>query len=92
MRSRGEVQPSWRHVSTTPDGSERPDGEGFGLPSYWIQGIEYPTCPRCSTRMALVFQLDSEDNLDFVFGDSGVAHVTQCPQHPDVVAFAWACC
>jgi uncharacterized protein YwqG len=42
--------------------------------------------------MALVFQLDSEDNLDFMFGDSGVAHVTQCPQHPDIVALAWACC
>jgi hypothetical protein len=33
--------------------------------------------------MALVFQLGSEDNLHFMFGDSGVAHVTQCPQHPD---------
>jgi uncharacterized protein YwqG len=42
--------------------------------------------------MALVFQLDSNDNLDFMFGDAGVAHVMQCPQHPDVVALAWACC
>jgi uncharacterized protein YwqG len=67
-------------------------GDKLGGWPHWIQGIEYPSCPRCATRMALVFQLDSDDNLDFMFGDSGVAHVTQCPQHPDVVALAWACC
>jgi uncharacterized protein YwqG len=67
-------------------------GDKLGGWPHWIQGVEYPTCPRCATRMTAVFQLDSEDNLDFMFGDSGVAHVTQCPQHPDVVAFAWACC
>lgn len=67
-------------------------GDKLGGWPHWIQGVEYPSCPRCAARMALVFQLDSEDNLDFMFGDSGVAHVTQCPQHPDVVALAWACC
>jgi uncharacterized protein YwqG len=67
-------------------------GDKLGGWPHWIQGVEYPSCPRCAARMALVFQLGSEDNLDFMFGDSGVAHVTQCPQHPDVVALAWACC
>jgi uncharacterized protein YwqG len=66
-------------------------GDKLGGWPHWVQGVEYPSCPRCAARMALIFQLDSEDNLDFMFGDSGVAHVTQCPQHPDVVAFAWAC-
>jgi len=66
-------------------------GDKLGGWPHWIQGVEYPTCPRCAARMALVFQLDSNDNLDFMFGDAGVAHVTQCPQHPDVVALAWAC-
>lgn len=67
-------------------------GDKLGGWPHWIQGVEYPGCPRCAARMALVFQLDSDDNLYFMFGDSGIAHVTQCPQHPDVVALAWACC
>jgi uncharacterized protein YwqG len=67
-------------------------GDKLGGWPYWVQGSEYPRCPRCAKSMAFVFQLDSEENLDFMFGDSGVAHVTQCPEHPDVVAFGWACC
>lgn len=59
---------------------------------YWIQGVEYPNCPRCDRRMVLIFQLDSEDNLQYMFGDSGCGHITQCPEHKDVVAFGWACC
>jgi uncharacterized protein YwqG len=57
----------------------------------WIQGIEYPTCPQCQQRMALVFQIDSEDHLPYMFGDMGTGHITQCPTHKEVVAFAWAC-
>jgi uncharacterized protein YwqG len=58
----------------------------------WIQNVEYPACPRCGRRMAHLFQLDSEDNVPFMFGDAGRGHVTQCPEHKDVVAFGWACC
>ena len=61
-----------------------------GWPS-WVQGVEYPDCPRCGRRMQHVFQLDSNDHLAFMFGDVGRGHVTQCPSHPDVVAFGWAC-
>jgi hypothetical protein len=66
-------------------------GDKLGGWPHWSQGVEYPSCPHCAARMALVFQLDSKDNLAFMFGDVGVAHVTQCPHHPDVVALAWAC-
>jgi hypothetical protein len=41
--------------------------------------------------MRHVFQLDSEDHLPFLFGDAGTGHLTQCPQHHEVVAFGWAC-
>jgi uncharacterized protein YwqG len=58
----------------------------------WIQHAEYPKCPHCRRRMDLVFQIDSNDNLPYMFGDSGCGHITQCPEHKDVVAFAWACC
>jgi uncharacterized protein YwqG len=57
----------------------------------WVQGVEYPHCPRCKSRMALVFQLDSEHNIPFMFGDVGCGHITQCPEHKEVVAFGWAC-
>jgi uncharacterized protein YwqG len=58
---------------------------------YWVQGVEYPSCPMCNRQMQLVFQLDSNDNLDFMFGDAGCGHITQCPEHKEVLAFGWAC-
>jgi hypothetical protein len=41
--------------------------------------------------MELLFQLDSEDHVPFMFGDAGCGHLTRCPEHPDVVTFGWAC-
>lgn len=58
---------------------------------HWIQGIEYPRCRLCQTPMQLVFQLDSNDHLSFMFGDMGCGHLTQCPEHKTEVTFAWAC-
>lgn len=66
-------------------------GDKLGGWPAWVQGVEYPSCPRCRRRMALVFQVDSEDNVPFMFGDVGCGHVTQCPEHKEVVAFGWAC-
>jgi uncharacterized protein YwqG len=66
-------------------------GDKLGGWPCWIQGMDYPNCPQCGKRMVLIFQLDSEDNLPFMFGDVGCGHITQCPQHKDVVAFGWAC-
>ena len=57
----------------------------------WVQNVEYPICPRCGATMQFIFQLDSNDNLDFMFGDCGRGHITQCPTHREVIAFAWAC-
>jgi len=61
-----------------------------GWPS-WIQGVEYPLCPVCNKRMEMVFQIDSEDNLPYMFGDAGCGHITQCRKHKDKLAFGWAC-
>ena len=61
-----------------------------GYPA-WVQGIEYPNCPICGKQMKLLFQIDSEDNLAFMFGDAGTAHLTQCREHQDQLAFGWAC-
>jgi hypothetical protein len=60
-----------------------------GWPS-WVQFRDYPHCPTCGRTMRVVFQLDSEDHVPFMFGDTGVGHITQCPTHPTTVAFAWS--
>lgn len=62
-----------------------------GYPA-WVQGVEYPDCPICGETMRLVFQIDSEDNLPFMFGDVGCGHITQCRAHKDHLAFGWAYC
>ena len=67
------------------------DGDKLGGWPQWVQGVEYPTCPECGTEMSLIMQIDSEDNVPYMFGDCGVGHITQCPKHHHIVAFAWAC-
>lgn len=68
------------------------DGEKLmGWPD-WVQGVEYPSCPQCGQRMSAFLQIDSEQNLPFMFGDCGVGHVCVCPAHSDVFSFAWECC
>lgn len=57
----------------------------------WIQGREMPHCPTCGVEMEHLFQVDSEVNVDFMFGDAGIGHITQCPTHRDIVGFGWAC-
>lgn len=70
--------------------SARTGDKLFGWP-HWVQGAEYPSCPRCTSRMEHLFQVDSEQGVALMFGDCGVGHITQCLKHPDVVAFGWAC-
>ena len=67
--------------------------EGDKLAGYpnWIQGVEYPNCPECQRRMQFVFQIDSQDNLPVMFGDVGCGHITQCPEHKQILTFSWAC-
>lgn len=62
----------------------------FGWP-YWVQGMEYPEDSDNHTQMELLFQLDSEINLPYMFGDSGIGHLTQSLENPDKLAFGWAC-
>lgn len=59
---------------------------------FWVQGVEYPSCPICQQTMRLVFQIDSEVNIPYMWGDSGCGHITQCKEHKDQLAFGWACC
>jgi uncharacterized protein YwqG len=58
---------------------------------HWVQGVEYPSCKQCDATMGLVLQIDSSGLIDYQWGDLGCAHLTQCPEHPDSLAFGWAC-
>jgi len=62
----------------------------LGWPA-WVQGVEYPNCPECGETMHLLFQLDSETNLPYMFGDLGCGHITICPNHQHQLGFGWAC-
>ncbi|MEL7001305.1 MAG: YwqG family protein [Bacteroidota bacterium] len=62
----------------------------FGWP-HWIQGKENPSDRNTSTEMELLFQLDSEINLPYMFGDMGIGHLTQSPDNSEELAFGWAC-
>jgi len=57
----------------------------------WVQDLEYPSCPICNKRMEFIFQVDSEVNIKFMFGDVGCGQITQCTNHKEVLAFGWAC-
>ena len=62
----------------------------FGWP-YWVQSVEYPFDRKTETQMQLLFQLASEDNLPYMFGDAGIGHLTQSPDNREELGFGWAC-
>ncbi|MEO0491714.1 MAG: DUF1963 domain-containing protein, partial [Cyanobacteria bacterium J06659_2] len=58
----------------------------------WIQDVEYPACPTCQQPMnQLVFQLASDDNIPFLWGDVGIGYLLQCPEHTDQITFLSQC-
>ncbi len=59
---------------------------------HWVQGPEYPNDRKTGEPMKLFFQLDSEVNLPFMFGDSGVGHLMISTNDQGELAFGWACC
>ena len=63
----------------------------LGWPA-WVQGVEYLDCPVCGERMKYIFQIDSERNIPYMFGDVGCGHASICLKHPDRGGFQWACC
>lgn len=69
------------------------DGEKLAGWAGWVNiNTDYPKCPKCETRMdQTIFQLGSNDNMPFMWGDDGQGHIVQCPKHLDVVAFPWTC-
>ncbi|WP_165903676.1 DUF1963 domain-containing protein [Hymenobacter gummosus] len=70
------------------------DQHGFGhdqlggWPS-WVQYAEYPPCPVCGRPQRLLFQIASEQGLDFMFCDVGTAYLLYCSHHADQLSFSW---
>lgn len=57
-----------------------------GYPS-WIQNPRPSRCPTCGQPMSFVAQLSARI-VDF--GDSGLAYVAQCAEHPRALSFCWS--
>lgn len=68
-----------------------PGDKLYGWP-YWVQSVEYPSDRKTGALMQLLFQIDSDINVPYMWGDSGVGHLTQSPDDADELAFGWACC
>jgi uncharacterized protein YwqG len=67
-------------------------GDKLGGYASWVQSAESPLCPTCDQPMdRLLFQLDSNHNLDWMWGDAGTGYILQCPEHKDRVAFLSQC-
>jgi uncharacterized protein YwqG len=81
-----EIDPSDDYFDLFP----RSGDKLLGWP-LWIQGVEYPNCPICDRQMQLLFQIDSNDNLPYMFGDAGIGHISHCPEHLQELGFGWAC-
>lgn len=65
------------------------EGDKLGGWPLWIQSIDYPSCSICGTQMEMLLQVDSEDNLPWMFCDRGCGQLMVCPAHHDQVTFQW---
>lgn len=50
-------------------------------------GCDIPTLFGVQQADAVSFSDRKQDNIDFMFGDSGVGHIYVCSNHPDKPAF-----
>jgi hypothetical protein len=55
----------------------------------WEQNAEYELCPKCKTTMEYFFQIESEDNIPFMFADGGRGQILLCPKD-FTTAYVWA--
>lgn len=69
-----------------------PQGDKLAGWPGWVQNEQYPDCPSCRQKMEqLIFELESDDNIPFLWGDVGTGYIFQCPEHKEQVAFLWQC-
>jgi hypothetical protein len=66
-------------------------GDKLGGWPAWVQDPVYPRCELCERPMRYLLQLESGGLCGHQFGDLGAGHLFQCDEHPEKVAFSWAC-
>ncbi len=57
----------------------------------WCNGKELVECPSCQREMNFIFQLASEDNLPYCWGDVDNEFIFQCPEHREQITYIWGC-
>lgn len=50
--------------------------------AHWVQGEDTPACDHCQSRMSFLAQIDSEQEPDIMWGDSGCIYLFYCVNHP----------
>lgn len=80
----------YEQLETAEIGIPKAGDKLYGWP-HWIQSVEYPYDRKTGTRMELLFQIDSNVNLPYMFGDVGIGHLTESKDDPNELAFGWAC-
>lgn len=61
-----------------------------GYPRF-VQNADFPECPDCGERMALLAQIDSEEEAGIMWGDSGSVYLFGCGRHPAQVQMRLQC-
>lgn len=57
----------------------------------WIQSETTKVCAICGDEMAFFAQIDSEDNADVMWGDSGAVYLFRCAAHKNEFALELQC-
>lgn len=67
-------------------------GTQLGGYAHFIQSPPaLPACPECARDLVLLARLDSEDEVNLMWGDLGAAYLHVCPEHPDVQHYEMQC-
>ncbi|MFN8672410.1 MAG: DUF1963 domain-containing protein [Candidatus Sericytochromatia bacterium] len=66
------------------------DKDKLGGNPFWVQSPDECYCSECNKKMIPIFQLSSEDNIPYMFGDGGVGHFFICLEHKKA-HFFWTC-
>jgi uncharacterized protein YwqG len=62
-----------------------------GYPRF-VQGEATPACSECNSEMVFYAQVDSEDEANIMWGDSGLVYLLRCPNHKNQFHLELQCC
>ncbi len=58
---------------------------------FWVQNADVFNCDICENRMKLLAQIDSEEEANLNWGDSGLIYLFFCENHPAEIKFTLQC-